>query len=91
MEYSQKRELVCRKSLGNIGPSSETFEEWDKISVHCSDFPYLITFGARESPCNKTVEITLLQHIGTSADGREQYTGYERKCHEGLPPEPRER
>lgn len=86
--YDADRKLVCEEYIGEL-PGMETVQERD-ITVECERFPEIITFDAEESPCESEVDIVIL-YFDRIEDGQFVWDAtHNRRCGEGLPPEPRE-
>lgn len=85
LAYSENWELVGRGEVGDFPDISRI--ETREVTVRCDGFPHRITYDARESPCERNTEITILTYQGKQENvGRVWSDTDERNCGEGLPP-----
>lgn len=70
--YSENQQTVCRESIGNIQPY-----ESKNVRVSCVNSPTVITCTAKESICNKNVEI---EEISRSQEDDTVWNTDTRKC-----------
>jgi hypothetical protein len=79
--YDRTLTEVARRSIGEV-PSD--INEDTRIELECSGFPFALTYAARESPCEESVDIKIAVYRGEDHGWiADQY----RECNESLPPE----
>lgn len=83
--YSKSGNEVGEQDIGTLS-HEYTINDGKDVTIACSSFPYVVTFSAQESPCEKNTEIMIGRYDGTH-DGAYVWTTEYRECDEGLPPE----
>lgn len=86
--YSRERDPVCDEQLGTMRRDG-TRDAYDSITLRCDAFPVMITYEARESPCDEDTEIEITDYRRI-VDGEHSWLKRNRTCEEGLPPPPPE-
>lgn len=70
--YSENQQTVCRESVGTIQPN-----ESKNVRISCMNSPTVITCTAKESICNKNIEI---EEISRSQEDDTVWNTDTRKC-----------
>ncbi len=81
--YTDEGTLVCERSLGDIRNNGDV----GTVRLQCDRFPAVITFDARESPCDDDTELKVAFYKGKREEVGHYWLAEEnRRCNEGLPP-----
>lgn len=82
--YSRNKKKVCERTIGEL-THKQNVNDGKDVSIKCQSFPYVVTFSAQESPCEKNTEIMIGRYTGKQ-NGEFIWATEYRECNEGLPP-----
>lgn len=82
--YSQDRTEIGEGTVGEL-THKHNVNDGKEISIKCQSFPYVVTFSAKESPCEKNTDVMIGIYDGKHEGDFIWRTDY-RECNEGLPP-----
>lgn len=83
--YSNALREVGRTPIGTVTGSTPSGDE--VVELECDGFPFMLTFDARETPCDDRTRIDIADYSGKHPDGTHIWTiRRTRECGHGLPP-----
>ena len=82
--YDRHRRLVCRKELGMMGENGA--DAYETVTLLCEGFPAMLTYNAKEGPCDEDTEMKIADYRGTREGEAYWVARRTRRCDEGLPP-----
>jgi hypothetical protein len=79
MAYSREEKLTCSKEVGNLVPEGMATEK--RITLNCTDRPYIVALSANESPCDEETRIMYMVYNSTS----DMWDYHYRDCGQSIP------